>query len=759
MSAFLLRTIGSWMLALACIAFGTYSVAFADALPPEAQTSEEKIEAKVYGPKEPAGFSVEEETEEVKAPVSKAEPAKPVALPKTDVPVIQPKTDIPVPQPKEAVSESSDFFHSYFQDFYMEPAISTYYVIGDRGRFRQDRLTDDQTNGGARKVTFWGKKGDVRYDYEGRWMTPYDYLSRVHLTREDGLFLNADGKLFRKYWDGSANDRPWEPGDYMLPANFADWPDDQLHTDRGNIDVEIGRPVSDNAKLILGYNLWTRKGRETLLRGEQAARTSRPSIRGIAMRERVKGVSHTISLRMPMTMKKIHEIEPMISYEGFRESQFIDSARYNNGLINQRRDFIGAPRWDDLKGGINYKSFWRDNVFVHGGYLFNFLSNRSTLSEVRPNNANSANSNLYVAPKVKTFRVSNSANAGGVLLDFLKKQKLDFRFGFRGEHAVSDSYTRLLSFSTVIPVEANSALNEGWFGEAFSLTYRGLKKTTAYLGLEMEQKRLNWGETYNARLHESVSTFGNPVIFPNYDTNIYYVDFIPRAKLTHRLNSNLKLFGEYKWQEKARYYHTQRDSDPIFYPGILGDQKRHVHDIVLKMDSNLPRTWMTTTKYHLTADNIAFTKRGGEKQDLDRHQISQTVSGPLAKQLFGYLTGAYEYYRVDTPTVGNPSNRWGKGSERYDFVGDYVLLANNLNYLLNTKTTLFTSYQLTYSLGDNKNILNEIQTGFRLKLNDTSSLEGRYEFFHFEDSRGLDDGLDDDYLGHGVSVLFKKSFA
>lgn len=652
-----------------------------------------------------------------------------------------------------STEKSSGLFDQYFNSFVLEPSLTTYFVKGDRGRFRQDWWTDDQTTGGVRNLTFSGQKGDDRYEYEGHALVNYDYLSRIRLEKKDGTYAEAQWKQFRKYWDGSSGQRPWNPLDYALPAEFGDWDDDELHTDRGNTDVEVGLPISDNAKLITEYHLWTRRGRETFLRGEQAARGGRTSLRSIAMRGRVKGISNTVVLRMPLVIRKIHHVEPLVSYEAYRDSQFIDSARYLNGALNQRRDYIDKYSFDDLKAQLTYSSYLNDEVYVHSGYFFNFLRNDSVRSETRPN---TANRNTFAFPKTDNFRVSNAFNLGSLLLDFLKRKQLDLRMGFRGEYAVTDASSSLLSGGSA-PRRADSDLKEGWFGEVLSLTYRGLRNTTLYAGLDMEQRRLKWRDTYDARSHEVITVFGGTNLFPRYETDITYIDFVPKFKFTHRLNSYLKLFTEYRWQQKDRYYRTQEDSNLANYPGFSGSQSIRVHQVTSKLDVKLPQAWLATLKYQMMTNDISFARIDDHQQNWDRQHISTALSGPVGRKIFWYLMGAYEYNRVNTPTEGALGNRWGKGSEPYDFNGDYFLIANNVNYHLFNNLTLFLSYQITDSLGSNRNLLNEGLLGFQFDINDTTSLEARYQVFNFRDDRSLGE-IDDDYQGHGMSFAFKKTF-
>ena len=661
----------------------------------------------------------------------------------------QPVTHLTVADPLDDLLNAT--VGGYLDSLTLDSFFNTYFVKGDRGRFRQDWNADDRSTGGFKRVAFEGTKDDVAYEFEGRFVVDYDFLSRLQIEKKDDFYVNAEWKLFRKYWDGSQDD-PFDPTPYTLPVTFP-WNADNLHTDRGNVEIEFGKPLSENAKVIVKYELWTRKGREALLKGEQANRSNRGLniLRSLSMRTRVDGVSNTFTVAVPFTVNEIHNFEPSISFEHYKDSQFTDSARYNNGALNQRRDYIEKPSFADLRTQFKYDSFLSDNVYVHGGYALNFLENDSTRSEVRPN---LAAPNTYVNPDVDNWRLSNTIGFGTALLDFLRQKNLDVRIGFRGEHAITKANGTL--YAGLTRRDSESSLNEGWFGEAVSLTYRGIPDTTVFAGLDMEQRRLRWQDEYDAGSHESVTVFGNAVLLPSYKTDITFIDIVPRFRIAHRFNSRLRAKAEYKWQHKDRQYNTLSDSDPAFYPGILGDMERRVHELTMNLDMKLPGAWTSNAKYQMVLDDIDFNKVGNNQQDADRHRFSGTVSGPLSQQMFAFLTGAYEFYRVDTPANGPGTNRWSSGESDYDFIGDYFLIATNLNYRVNNALSSYFSYQATVSTGDNRNALNEFLLGVKYKFSETTSVDCRYQVFNFRDNRGVDGGYDDDYYGQGLAFAITK---
>lgn len=696
-------------------------------------------------------------------------------LPQAAVPAqVQEETQPPAEEvgtPPSAAKKADKIqkkYAGYIDLFSLEPELTSLFVKGDRGRFRQDWNRDDRTTGGVRNLLMQGAVDDVAYEYEGRAIVDYDYLSRLHIEKEDDFYFDTRAKWFRKFWDGSQDKEVWDPAVYSLPGEFHDWADAPLHTDRGNVDVEYGKAISDASWLVVGYQLWTRKGREPLLKAEQAAATGLRNLRALSMRRRVDGVSNTFYVKLPFVVNEIHHLEPLISYEVYRDSQFTDSARYNNGALNQRRDYIDQPQFHDLKAHLKYESFVTDDVYVHGGYLFDFVRNDSVRSEVR---GNLANPNTYIEPDVDNFRVINTFSLGTALLDFLKKKNLDLRTGFRASYAVTDAHGTLYAGGVNPPTNlraSDSKLKEGWYGEAISLTWRK-PRTTAYAGLDLEQRRLNWNETYDATSHESVTVYRNMVLFPTYETDITYVDFIPRVKLTHRFNSYLKSFTQYRWKSKTRLYDTQNDNDPVYYPGILGDQKRNVHEITQDLDVRLPGSWFTKFRYQLILDDSSFDRAEKQQQDWNRHRYSWTLAGGLLERLTFFSSVMYEYNRLKTPTdavgvdLGAGVNRWAPGTGAYDYNGDVLILSANPAYQLTDKISTFLGYQFTRSLGDNKNTLNEATVGLNYSIRDETSLKARYFVFNFEDRRGSftggsPEGFDDDYYGHGFMLSLGLQF-
>ncbi|PIQ86108.1 MAG: hypothetical protein COV74_05990 [Candidatus Omnitrophica bacterium CG11_big_fil_rev_8_21_14_0_20_45_26] len=650
-----------------------------------------------------------------------------------------------------------DFDHLWF-----EPSISNYFVYGDQGRFRQDFMVSDATTGGVKDFGWTKKKDGIQYEFDLRALVNYDYLSHLRISKENEYYADARWKKFRKYWDGGASE-PWDPEQYRLPGEFADWDDGSLYTERSNVDIELGRSLGDNADLIFEYHLWKREGRETLLRGERARATGLPDLRTIPARARVEGVSNTFVLRVPFTVGDKHHIEPSLSYEAYRDDQLINFPRYVNGAIDQDRTFIDVPEFDDLKFKITYESFLSDETYVHGGYYFDFLRNDTARSSVRPSEAESRN---YVNGDVDNWRVSNVVAAGAALLNFLNKQGLDLRAGIRGEHSLTDTHSTgqvytVAAQKSMPDVFAGSSMREGRFGESLSLTYRGLPRTTLYAGLEMEQRALNWVENFDARMHELVTDFGSTELFPHYETDIVFVDFMPTFKMSHRLNSRIKFNTQYRWKAKERQYDTKDDSLPTFYPGILGDQEQSVHEITAKTDIHLGKGWFNTFKYQFVSDDISFEKRGKNQQDLDRHRFSTTFSGPIGQKLMLFTSGMYEVYRINTPTYKDASGRWSTGTGAFDYNGDVFLISVNGHYRFTGQISLYANYQLTASLGDNANNLNEIAAGIQYDINSNTSLEAGYQLFNFRDDRdGFGGGkFDDDYHGHGFSIGFKTAFA
>ncbi len=655
-----------------------------------------------------------------------------------------------------ATTDNTDISQKpYWEKFSLDPVIDTYIVSGDKGRFRQDQLFPDNTSGGIGDMKMEGKLKGISYEYEGRDLANYDYLSVLKVEKEDNFSVQVSWKRFRKYWDDLVT--PWSPSRYGLPGDFTESNDSKSYTDRTNVDVEVSHPLGNFAKIIYEYHLWQRQGHEVLLGGGFARAAGLPDLGVLPMINTVDGISNTFVVRVPIVINEIHHIEPSFSAEIYHDNQNRQNPSFANGAPDDDDDrFRDADRFVDLKSKVTYESWLKDNIHVNAGYENEFIKNTSARSDIQ-----TADPIFFTSPSVNNWRVSNAVTLGTTILDFLRANKLDLRVGTRAEYATTRAHST--GDSDGINRTADSTLNEGWFGEILSLTYKGIPKTTAFARIDMEQRRLRLEETFDA---QSLELFTNPLFgltdaFPHDLTDITYIDFMPTFRLVHRLNSWIKASASYRFKSRVIDYDYNENTTPNFFE-YLGNRIEYVNEAMAKLDMRVSRTWTSSFSYQMQSDNRSSGRAGDvDTQDLDRHRFLVTLSGPVLQRVYLIFSGMYEYNRLDTPTFESGGNNFGTGSKPFSFIGDVYLLSCNANYRItkNINTTL--SYQVTGSLGNNRNILNKATAGLEYDINPSTSIEAKYAFYDFLDKRsvnGIDGGFDD-YYAHGISLVFKKTFS
>ncbi len=644
----------------------------------------------------------------------------------------------------------------YWDAFSLDPVIDIYMVHGDKGRFRQDQSLPDEVSGGVEDVNMEGKLNGVSYEYKGRDLVDYDYLSALKVEKEGGLAAQVSWKQYRKYWDDRIT--PWNPGTYGLPQEFVNTDDSKLYTDRTNVDVEVSRPLGDVAKIICEYHLWQRQGHEILLTGGFARAAGLPDLGVMPVNNNVDGMSNTFVARMPIVVKEIHHIEPSFSAEIYHDKQERQNPSFTNGAPDAPGDddkFVDSNHFIDLKSKLTYEGWLKENVHVTAGFENDFLKNKSTRSDIQ-----AADPNFFVNQNVNNWRVSNSASLGATILDFLRTKKLDLRIGTHAEQATT--HTHSTGDSDGNTRVADSGLKEGWFGELASLTYKGIPKTTAFASLDMEQRRLKLSETFDAQsLELSPINFGVLTdAFVHDRTNITFIDFMPLFRVVYRLNSWVKATASYRFKARHIDYDNNENTSPAFFE-YMGDRTEFMNEVMTKLDMRVSKTWTSSLSYQMRSDNRHSSRAGTDTQDLDRHRFLAILSGPASDHLYLFLTGMYEYNRLDTPAFGYGGNQWGQGSKPFSFIGDYYLLSCNASYRITKNINSTLGYQVTSSLGNNRNILNKATAGLGYDINPSTSIEVKYAFLDFLDKRSLNgvNGGFDDYYAHGISFIFKKLFS
>src|SRR3989344_5883222 len=138
------------------------------------------------------------------------------------------------------------------------PAFNWFNVKGDKGRFRQDSRVKDGFSAGVEEVSATTADEKVSLDAYAISETDYGHTLKVKLSDSENLEIK--GKYFRQYYDGSSE--PWDPAPYLLPAEHADWEDEDLYADRLRESVDYRREIDDVSSIGFGYHLCGRFGRE-----------------------------------------------------------------------------------------------------------------------------------------------------------------------------------------------------------------------------------------------------------------------------------------------------------------------------------------------------------------------------------------------------------------------------------------------------------------------------------------------------------------
>ncbi|MBI2094728.1 MAG: hypothetical protein HYT89_00990 [Candidatus Omnitrophica bacterium] len=635
-----------------------------------------------------------------------------------------------------------------FKEVVVQPLVQWYGVDGDEGRFRQDwRVTDDLSGGVER---FEAGTADGKVKMRGHAISENDYGHDIFVSLPKEDYLKINGKVFRQYYDGSGE--PWDPATWLLPAEFADWEDEDLYADRLSQTIEYGRKLSEEAKVAWGYELWGRFGRERLLRGEQSARTGFYNTRSIPARSYLDGLSHTFYADYQRILSDKYTVHIRPSYEVYNDSQDIQFYRYNDGLLNQDRTFQDSPQFQDLSLQAGVDGFWSERAYLYSGYLFHYLRNGSVRSEVRPTGAST-----WTDPAVDNSRISHTGNLGTVLLDFLGIKGLRLGASARAEGADTNSRGYGTSGSATRGnfghKELRSDIGEYWFSESLDLTYKGFKDTSLELGVDLDQRHLDYDEYFDSGSMEIFVDFGNAARRMSYNADLYYNDLKTTARASHRFNPHLKATGQYRIRYLDHDYDVNTDSSEGFYPGRLGDTLRQVNEATAGFDIWWRKSWSSALKYQYIGDNIHTQIGGDDVQDSDRHRLTMTLTGNPWPRFTCFGSAALEKYFLDTPTDAVPNSTWMAGPAPYDFSGDYFIYTISGSWALEADTRLNCRFQQTSSFGTTsdvqKNDLYEFRVGFSRRFGKDAELKVDYLHFDFNDKNDIVPGFDD-YDGHGV---------
>ena len=661
-----------------------------------------------------------------------------------------------------APNASAEAAKGGWKDVEVKPAFQYYGVDGDDGRFRQDWRQLDGFSGGVDNLEFATADDKVRF--KGKAIVLNDYRNELMVQLPSESYLKVKGKYFRQYYDGS--NEPWDTAPYFLGPEFADWEDEDLYADRLSQAVEYGRAIDENTGWAIGYDLWGRFGRERLLRGEQTTGSQRAR-RSLPGRAYLDGLSHTFYGEYHRLIADKYNFKIRPSYEVYDDYQVVEFYRYanGNGTLSQARTWQDAPQFQDVNLQATVDRFFTDNIYFYTGYLFNYLRNQFTRSEVRTLPPSVAPT--FTEPSVDNVRISNTGNLGGVFMNLFGINHLRFAASSRGEVADTSSrgygITGSATSGNFGHKELRSDIGEYWVSESLGLTYTGTPNLLVDWGVDLDQRKLDYNEFFDAGSYESFVDFGASTRFYNYDADIHYNDLKNTIRGSYRFNRHLKSGLQYRLRYLEREYDVNVDTEPKFYPGVIGDILRRVHEGTASLDVWWTGSWSSTLKYQTINDNI-HTEAGGEDvQDQRRHRVTATLIGKPVEPLTLFGSATYESNVLDTPTAGVSTNpTWFQGTDAFDYHADYFIYSVNAVWAVAKDTKVHCGFQQTTSYGQLRdiqhNVLDELRVGVSRQWDSSLKTGVDAIWFDFDDKNTVVPGFDN-YDGYGIVFTCSKKFA
>ena len=657
--------------------------------------------------------------------------------------------------PSALAAEQSASSGSGWKDAVVTPVFNWFNVKGDKGRFRQDSRVKDGFSAGVEEVSATTADEKVSLDAYAISETDYGHTLKVKLSDSENLEIK--GKYFRQYYDGSGE--PWDPAPYLLPAEHADWEDEDLYADRLRESVDYRREIDDVSSIGFGYDLWGRFGRERLLRGERSTAAGQLTRRSIPARSYLEGLSHTFYGEYRRTLNKKYNFKLRPSFEIYNDQQDIQFYRYATGALSEARTFLDSPKFIDFNTAATLDTFVNDDTYFFTGYLFNYLKNESVRSEVRP--FGPSLTQTFRDPNVDNERISNTGNLGTIQLNFLGIKDLRFHVSTRAEAANTNSRGFGMAGSSPTHRESRSDIGEYWLSESLGLNFKGFTNTNIDVMVDLDQRHFDHDEYWDGGSSESVSDFGAASRFYSYNADIFYNDLKNTWRISRRFNSHLKVSSTYRLKYQNRDYDTNVDTVPIFYPGVIGDIVREVHEAGGGLDIWWLESWSSSIKYQHIGDTIHTEVGGDDVQNLIKHRVTATLVGQPVQRVTLFGSASYESNELDTPTDPVSASTWYANTDPYDFHGDYLIYNINAVWQANDKTKIHGRYQQTNSFGSfqsvQENVLYELRTGMTQKLWESASLKGEFFYFDFNDKNDVVPGFDN-YDGYGFVCSFQKKF-
>lgn len=630
-------------------------------------------------------------------------------------------------------------------------------VDGDEGRFREDNYVTDDYSGGLEDLLITGTLGDSAIEISAHALYDGDYGLFIDLDRQDKYHFLLDSRLTRRYYDGS--NEPWNPALYALGTEFADLEDGHMYADRINTDVEFGLALDNLPDITIGYTLWSRNGQESLLRGEDVAATGLNTLRSIPLYGQVDGVSHKIFLQLSDQVAEKHNVSVKQEFETYHDDQIIFSSRYSNGTLAHNRNYYDEPQFQESLTHINYDSFLTEKTYLAANYLFQDLVNWSRRDELRPP-LTGTSLNSFINDETNNERKANILNMGFVNFDIK-----DLKIGLNARFEKSDTESEGQGYKGGTTLRKGESDQEEYqYAQTLSLTYSGLPRTAITYTLELEQRKLNWSELIDIGSYEMVTDFAatGGITTIDRETDVNHNDIVNTLQFSRRLNNKSKLTAKYKHVDKRRKYENLRDNLPASYPGYLGSSEQSIDQVTLGYTTSITQKWSGGLQYVGELNELGYAiQNGGDGTNLTRNAVSGSATGILTDKFTLTLMMMGDIQDMETPGVGISGNpTFYQGEKVFDYkVNRYIALLGG-NYRLSDKTSTAFGFQHTEVDGTIRNSLDKLWISANHAYADDASLEGRLEFFNFnEKTLGLGGYNDfDDYHGAGAEVVYSRKF-
>lgn len=530
---------------------------------------------------------------------------------------------------------------------------------GDRPAYQQRLRQRKYGYGGIEEFT-WSRATDaslLRFDARAL-PGNEDYLFAARWEKFDALYVEANYKRFRVFYDGS--------GGRFLPRDLAiSWFDEDLAVDRSYFSLEIGTLVPDRPRWKLRYDRNTRDGTKNSLRWGDSNLAGQPFV------PRAFIPSYLL----------LDETRDIISAEVSQETEQANwkvAGRYertqvHNQHVARRRALEPQDRYvtmnegtdtDLFSGHAYYERIFHEKLRASAGGLITSIDTNITGSKIYGETPNADYSPTFA--RRQNGDVGYLGLTGGTRMkQYLGNLNVVYqpakywivRPGLKYEHLRTDGaeahtdtdFGGAGSAAIQRQIDAHSRNSWNEFTEEIEVRY---------------SRWANWNLDVRGQWNQGTGNLvEQSLLLPNstrvIDRESEYDRFGQRyiVNATWYARPGLTLGGQYNYRLKIADYDHRRDSTNNAagfdrYPAFIVDQDIESHDGNLRL-SWRPRSMLSfMTRYAYQRATIVSTMAGlPEIQDgkLTRHVLTQTATWNPTPRLF--LTGAVNatYDRLQVP--------------------------------------------------------------------------------------------------------------